>query len=413
MHEFRLPDIGEGLHEAEIVKWLVQSGDHVKLDDALVEVQTDKAVVELPSPAAGRICEIPWKEGDVVKVGEVLVAILEESDEPASVSSTTPLSSTVPSPSSASLETSSSDHRLGNSCKHILAAPSTRKKAREMGIDIQLVQGTGPAGRVTEDDLLRYLPNKEHSGGDAAEVVEAAKAVGISEPRRIPIRGIRKKIAEKMTRSAFTAPHATSVDEVDMSELIRFKDIYAKEAENQGVKLTFLPFILKALSVAFRQFPMFNAVMDEAKQEVEVHGSHNIGIAVDTDNGLVVPCIKGVEQKTILELAKEIKQLTISAKEHKLTAADMKGGTFTVTNIGPIGGLFATPILNHPEVAILGVHTIQKRAVVINDEIVARPMMYVSLTFDHRVLDGAEVVRFTNRLKQYFEDPFKMFLQMK
>lgn len=403
---FKLPDVGEGIHEAEVVRWLVQEGDVVREFDPLVEVQTDKALVELPSPASGCVQEIKAKAGELARVGEVLVVIGEGKE---------------------------------NISKRVLATPSTRKFARDHGVDIAEVPGTGPAGRVTKEDVQAFLHTKEKQAAPAAThavqngnnptsqtatLANAPTHAPVTAPAnastpapanastRIPLRGLRRTIADRMTKSAFTAPHVTAVDEVDMTELVAYRARANELLAPTGSKITYLPFILKALTTALQSHPHLNAHMDDAAGEIVLHSDYHIGIAVDTEDGLMVPVIKHADRRSLLDLAAAAKTLTDQAKTRTLALDDMRGGTFTISNMGPIGGLFATPILNYPEVAILGIHAMQDRPVVRNGEIVIRTMMNLSLSFDHRVIDGAEAVRFTNKIKQLLETPQRLFLEM-
>ncbi|ARU61240.1 hypothetical protein CBW65_09725 [Tumebacillus avium] len=410
---FKLPDVGEGIHEAEVVRWLVQEGDVVREFDPLVEVQTDKALVELPSPASGCVQEIKAKEGELARVGEVLVVIGEKQES-------------VPA------------------AKRVLATPSTRKFARDQGVDIAQVTGTGPAGRVTKEDVQAFLHTKENTVAPAATQVSntanspapsstvlataptntsanspttAPTTTQTSAPTtasttRIPLRGLRRTIADRMAKSAFTAPHVTAVDEVDMTELVAYRAHANELLAPTRQKITYLPFILKALTTALKSHPHLNAHMDDAAGEIVLHSDYHIGIAVDTEDGLMVPVIKHADRRSLLDLAAAAKTLTDQAKTRTLALDDMRGGTFTISNMGPIGGLFATPILNYPEVAILGIHAMQDRPVVRGGEIVIRTMMNLSLSFDHRVIDGAEAVRFTNKIKQLLETPQRLFLEM-
>ncbi|TCP56042.1 pyruvate dehydrogenase E2 component (dihydrolipoamide acetyltransferase) [Tumebacillus sp. BK434] len=396
---FKLPDVGEGIHEAEVVRWLVQEGDVVREFDPLVEVQTDKALVELPSPASGCVQEIRAQAGELARVGEVLVVIGED--------------------------------KLS---KRVLATPSTRKYARDQGVDLSQVTGTGPAGRVTKEDVQAFLHTAEqpaapaaappavtahHSAAQPSDTAApsctsdpAPAPAAASDSTRIPLRGLRRTIADRMTKSAFTAPHVTAVDEVDMTELVACRQQANEWLAPSGEKITYLPFILKALTTALRSHPHLNAHMDDAQGEIVLHRDCHIGVAVDTPDGLMVPVIRHADRRSLLELAAAAKALTEQAKSRTLALGDMRGGTFTVSNMGPVGGLFATPILNYPEVAILGIHPMQERPVVRGGEIVIRTMMYLSLSFDHRVIDGAEAVRFTNKIKQLLETPQRLFLEM-
>jgi len=395
VYEFRLPDIGEGMAEGEVVKWLVKEGADVKENQPLVEIMTDKVNVEIPSPKSGTILRLMAQEGDVIKVGQVLIVIGEKGEHaPAEAQITTPvelspqLVNKMPIPESAPNTT-----RKPN---EILATPATRKLARDLGVDLTLVHATGPSGRITDEDV------KSLKGSYATAVT-----TGLEE--RVPLRGMRRKIAERMAKSRSTAAQVTHVDEIDMTEMVQLREKTKLTAEKRGIKLTYIPFIIKALIPALKQFPYLNATLDDEKEEIVLKKYYNIGIATGTEHGLLVPVVKNADRKSITQLAQEISQLIEKARAGQLTLEEVQGGTFTITNIGSVGGLFATPIVNWPEVGILGVHKITKRPIVKENQIVIREMTYLSVTFDHRVLDGVMAANFMNAIKQYLEDP-KMLL---
>ena len=409
--EFRLPDIGEGVAEGEVVKWLVQEGADVKENQPLVEIMTDKVNVEIPSPRKGTILKLMAKEGGTVKVGEVLLVIGEKGEQgsaPTVVSPTTttanipagvPAKVTAPTPSPTLVAVAPKKPQ------EILATPATRKLARDMGVDLGTVQGTGPGGRITDDDVRRF----KDVGRSAAVAITVTGPRGVEE--RVPIRGIRRKVAEHMVKSRDSTAQVTHVDEVDMTEVVHLREKAKASADKQGIKLTYLPFIIKALVLALKKYPYLNASLDDEKQEIVLKKYYNIGIATDTDQGLVVPVVRAAEHKSITQLAEEISKLSEKARAGQLTLDEIQGSTFTVTNVGGIGGIFATPIINYPEVAILGVHKITKRAVVKDNQIVIRDMTYLSVSFDHRVLDGAMAAQFMNAIKQYLEDPKLLLLE--
>ncbi len=431
--EFKLPDIGEGIHEGEIVKWLVKEGDIVREDQPMVEVMTDKATVEIPAPRAGRILKLNAKEGETVKVGSVLVIIEELGEakpepkremveappqrepEPAvAIASAAAKAVAAPPPPSPTAAPA----------QRVLATPATRKLARELGVDISQIQGTGPGGRITDEDVRRFAaartapqspptPSPAPTPPPPAAPAFAPSAV-VTDRReeRIPLRGIRKRIAEHMHQSKTTAAHFTYVDEVDMTELIQVREQMKPLAEQKGVKLTYLPFIVKASVAALKEMPILNASIDEAKGEIVIKKYYNIGIATATEDGLIVPVIKDADRKSLLEIAMEIERLAKAAREGKIALSDLQGGTFTITSLGALGGLFATPIINYPEVAILGIHEIKKRPVVRDDQIVIRDIMYVSLSFDHRLIDGDVGARFCKKIISYLENPKLLFLEL-
>jgi len=423
--DFKLPDIGEGVHEGEIVKWLVKTGEALEADQPMVEVMTDKATVEIPSPVAGTVSELLVNEGQTIEVGKVIIRIAEAGKAAASkpAQKTEPKIASVP-PASISAKSSeriveavvASEEPLPY---HILATPATRKLARDLGVDLKTVKGTGLQGRVTKMDVqLAYeghqaaTPRTSHTSVavTAAPVAQRANvpAVARGALQVVPLKGVRKKIAESMSYSKHTAAHFTYVEEVDMSAVVKLRAAAKEEAEKRGVKLTYLPFIIKALIPALMEFPYLNSSLDDEKQEIILKGDYNIGVATDTPNGLMVPVIKAADRKTIWELATEIQLLSEKARTGKIALDDMKSGTFTVTNAGSIGGVLATPVINHPEVAILGVNAIRKRPVVKDDQIVIGDVMFLSMSVDHRVVDGADAARFMNRLIYFLSEPSRL-----
>ena len=408
-YEFRLPDIGEGVAEGEVVKWHVKEGDLVKENQPLVEIMTDKVNVEIPSPKKGIIQKLMAKEGEVVKVGQVLIVIATADRQPTEAATTTasakPIPTVAKTPSAPSETRKLATPPVQEKPREVLATPATRKLARELGVDLSLIQGTGHAGRITEEDVQRAKPG----AWPTAAAVTSTGPRGLEE--RVPLRGIRRLVAQHMAKSKNTAAQVTHVDEVDMTELLQLREKAKASAEKRGAKLTYLPFIIKALIPALKQYPYLNASLDDEKEEIVLRRYYNIGIATDTEQGLVVPVIKDAEHKSIPQLAAEITALSDKARAGQLTLDEIQAGTFTITNVGGIGGIFATPIINYPEVAILGVHKITKRPIVKDDRIVVRDMTYLSLSFDHRVLDGAMAARFVNAIKQYLEDPKLLLLE--
>ena len=398
VYEFRLPDIGEGVAEGEVIKWLVKEGAEVKENQSLVEIMTDKVNVEIPSPKKGTVLRLMAKEGEVIKVGQVLLTIGEQSEQSAAPPPQTVVQ-TIPRTSAQAVQVEKKPHE-------ILATPATRKHARDLGIDLSNVQGTGPGGRITDQDVQTF----KSSGMKPTAVTVTVGAPSAAE-ERIPLRGIRRKIAERMVKSTHTAAHVTHVDEVDMTEIVQLREKAKISAEKRGVKLTYLPFIIKALIPALKQYPFLNATLDDEKQEIVLKRYYNIGIATDTEQGLVVPVLKDAEHKSITQLGGEIARLSERARSGQLNLEEIQGSTFTVTNVGGIGGVFATPIINYPEVAILGVHKITKRPIVRDNQVVIRDMTYLSVSFDHRVLDGAMAARFMSTIKQYLEDPKLLLLE--
>ncbi|MCB0416021.1 MAG: 2-oxo acid dehydrogenase subunit E2 [Bdellovibrionales bacterium] len=421
--EFKLPDIGEGVAEGEITKWLVKAGESVKADQPMVEVMTDKATVEIPSPMNGTIDELLANEGETVPVGQAIVriagagdsAVKKPSNGGAHAPQDRPVSQPAPTKSAATKSAPAEDSSAEVLPFKVLATPATRKLARDLQIDLTRVEGTGPHGRITKVDVQMVYEGKQAATSRSSHpspstaVATRTKApvsyVPSGSVERIPLRGVRKKIAEAMTRSKHTAAHFTYVEEVDMSEIVKMRSAAKEEAKARGIKLTFLPFIIKALIPALREFPYLNSSLDDENQEILLKGDFNIGIATDTDNGLMVPVIKTADRKSIWDLADEIETLSEKTRTGKVSVDDLKGGTFTITNAGSIGGVFATPVINHPEVAILGVNAIRKRPVVKGDQIAIADMMFLSLSVDHRVVDGADAARFMNRLVYFLSDP--------
>ena len=399
-YEFKLPDIGEGLHEAEIVKWYVSVGDEVKEDQLIAEIQTDKAVVEMTTPVAGKVTALAGGEGDVVKVGEMLITLEKDASQNKASSERTDGQQTR----------QPTHHR--KLPKRVIAAPVVRKRARELGIDITEVKGSAKGGRITIEDLEQFVRDRGKKMKPSATPGPDLKAFTPQEDERIPMKGLRKRIAEKMVQSKFTAPHVTGLDEFDVTKLVRLRKQLLEQVE-PNIKLTYLPFIIKAATKALKEHPYFNASLDEERNESILKKQYNICISTATKEGLVVPVIKHADQKSILEIAAEIDELSRKARDQKLSLSDMQGGTFTITSTGMKGGWFATPIINYPEVAILGVHAIKKRPVVVNDEIVIRDMMGISITFDHRVIDGEPSGHFMETIANILENPELLLLDVK
>jgi len=393
--ELRLPDIGEGVAEGEILKWLVKEGDRVSEEQPLVEVMTDKVNVQIPSPWSGTVRGIMAKEGDTVKVGQVILVI-----DLGSGGQTGPKPmETAPRPSPPPSQPAQTQQPSPASAEGVLATPATRRLAREMGIDITKVRGSGSMGRITEDDVRNAT-----SGGAQRSAMATAPAASANE-ERVAVRGLRKIVAERMSKSIHTTAQVTHVDEADMTEVVALRDSLKAEGEKRGVKLTFLPLMVKAVIPALKEFPYANASLDEQANEIVLKKSYNVGIAIDTEGGLVVPVVKDADEKDVFEIAAEIQRLAAKARSGGLTLDDVHGSTFTVTNQGSVGGLFATPIINYPESAILGTHKISKRPVVRDGKVEARDVMFLSLSFDHRILDGAYAARFVNKLISVLQDP--------
>ena len=407
--DFRFPDVGEGIHEGKIVKWLVKEGDDVKNDQPLVEVETDKAVVELPSPSAGKILKTYPKEGDTVKVGEVLVSIGGEGEAPPVYP--TPVhevvSKVVEAVKGPAPPQPEAPHR-------VLASPSTRALARESGVNIEAIAGTGPGGRVLPEDV-KAASSRRVVTREGAPIAIKEEKVTVSEEmgeQRIPLTGLRKIIADRMTYSKSHIPDAAGMDLANVTRLVYVREREKAKAEKSGVHLTFLPFIVKAAVIGLKKYPKFNANFDEERQEIVLKPRFNISIAVDTPDGLMAPVIKDADKKPIIGIAKEIAGLAELSRTRKIRLEDLQDGTFTITNVGSVGAIFSVPIINPPQVAIMGVHRIKDMPVVVDGKIRIGKVMGVSLAFDHRVADGAEATLFMNEVIRHLEDPDLLLLEM-
>ena len=409
MLEVKLHDIGEGMTEGEILHYLVKPGDEVKTDQPLVEVQTDKMVAELPSPAAGIVKEIIVEAGTTVQVGTTLLYIEAEGSAQAA-----PEQPKQPEePSTAPVAEKQESRPFVSSFNRVLATPYTRKIARDHNIDIEQVLPSDPSGRVTEEDVYRFLEQKEAPAVAVAEKPAASTAPAASQPteapEEIPFRGLRRQIAKKMTKSLYTIPHVTHFDEVNMTNLMKLRE--ELKAAGQSVSVT--AFFVKALVIALKDFPIFNAELDEENEKILLKKNYNIGLAVDTEDGLIVAVVHDADKKSIKELHQDIKRLNEQARAGQLSSKDMKGSTFTISNVGPLGSTGATPIINYPETALIAFHKTKKVPIVNEqDEIVIGHMMNLSMSFDHRVADGGTAVAFTNRFAGLIEQPNTLMLEM-
>ena len=411
--EFKLPDVGEGIAEGEIVQWLVADGDAVEEHQPIVEVMTDKATVEVPAPAAGNITKLLAEAGDVVPVGDVIFHLSTGASAPVAAPAATPAAPATPvrAPVAAAPARAAGEK--------ILAVPSARRVARDLGIDLAFVAGSGRNGVVRRKDVEAFAASGATAPGAAVPSAAAApvalapvKAVAIAATEaetRTPFRGVRRKIAEAMTRSKFTATHFTVVEELDVTDLVTARAAAKAFAAPEGVNVTYMPFIMKAVASALAKFPQLNSALDESTQEVVTYRDANLGVATDTPNGLIVPVIPAVNTKGMMTLATELADLAGRTREGKIKPDELRGSTFTITNAGNIGGILATPILNFPEVGILGVHRIQKKPGVVTtpagDEICVRSYMNLSISVDHRLVDGADAVRFLVHIKSLLETP--------
>lgn len=421
LFEFKLPDLGEGVMEGELVKWHVKEGDSIKEDQVVAEVMTDKATVTVPSPKAGRVLKTHGKEGEMAKVHQLLVTLEVEGEVAAQAEGHGAHAAPAAQPAKAEPMAAKGGNGAAPAAK-VLATPLTRRMAREHGLNLAEIAGSGPQGRVTKADVVAALEGKAPANVIAEAPAQARPAAPPPPPlaagradERVPLRGLRKKIAEKMVRSKFTMPHFAFVEEVDGTDLVALRKRLNAQLKAVGdeTKLTYLPFIVKAVIAALKKFPHLNANFDEAAQELVVRGEYNIGIAAQTPDGLTVAVVRNADRLTLRELAQEIARLGTAARERKLKMEELTGGTFTITSLGQSGGLFATPIINHPEVGILGVHRLRKRPVVDkDDQIVVREMMNLSLSCDHRVIDGAVAAEFVYEVIKYLEHPDMLFLAM-
>ncbi|MBK9385393.1 MAG: 2-oxo acid dehydrogenase subunit E2 [Planctomycetes bacterium] len=428
--EFKLPDIGEGIAEGEIVKWLVKVGDAVREDQAVVEVMTDKATVEIPAPRAGRILELKAAEGATVPIGTVIFT-LEEGAGAAAAPSAAPAAPKAEAPKQAapaakapaapaapardavitpSAPAAPMKAAPVSASGKVLAVPSARAAARELGVDLQQVPGSGRHGLVRKQDVQAFAER-----GPAAPVAAPAASAPRSfapvqierttSETRVPFRGVRKKIAEAMTRSKYTATHFTVVEEVDVTQLLALREKAKALGAEQGIKVTLTPFFMRAAASALQLYPQLNSMLDEAAQEIVTYGHVNLGIATDTPQGLIVPVVRDVPSKGLLQLSAELQDLAERTRGGKIKPEELKGSTFTITNAGAIGGILATPIINFPEVAIMGVHRVMDRPAIVDGELVERKFMNFSLSVDHRLVDGADGCRFLVHVKRLLEEP--------
>ncbi|MFW6448084.1 MAG: dihydrolipoamide acetyltransferase family protein [Halobacteriota archaeon] len=469
VHEFRLPDVGEGVSEGELVSWQVEPGDAVTEDQPVAEVETDKALVDIPAPVNGTVRELLYEPGDVMPVGEVFITFDVEGEVP-----TEPEPEPTDGEREESVAGTEAEAPAETGPGRAFAPPSVRQLARELGVDIEAVEGTGPGGRVTEGDVeaaaegdaepAEGTPSPEPAGDTATESTdrertlavpstrrvareagidinevpaseilegeafvtaedveayaagestgaEAAPTVGARPEETIPYRSVRRKIGEQMERSKYTAPHVTHHELVVVDDLVETREALKPEAEERGIGLTYLPFVMKALVAALREHPKLNAELDEEAEEIRLKRYYNVGIAVATDAGLMVPVVEDVDRKGLLQLASESHELAQKARDREVAPDELRGSTITITNFGAIGGDFATPIINYPEVAVVGLGELKQRPVVVNGEVVAAWTLPLSISIDHRVVDGAEVAAFASTLGEYLADPRRLLLE--
>ena len=440
MYEFKLADLGEGMHEAEIVQWLIDVGDTAKLDQAIAKVETDKAVVELPSPVTGRVSEIRVKDGQTAKVGDVLVVFetsAASSGDGTPKSSETPAAATSSAPTNmSSVATSSSQSAPSVAARpRVQAAPAVRKLAFELGVDLEQVTPSSASGRVSLEDVRAYAERAGSATSGAqngASTTEVASTIATkeeqlapstppiekkvdqagTEDQRQPLTGLRKRVAEHMERSWRSIPHATAFDEIDGGALIALRQALKPIAEQRGVRLTYMPLLIKLLIPLLKEFPIFNASLDEEKREIVYKRSYHIGVATDSPEGLLVPVMRNADRLTLMEVAAKLEKLIEGAQKRTLALPEVSGSTFTLNNVGSFGGGSGTPIINYPEAAILAVGRIQEKAIARQGAVIVRPVMPLALSFDHRLIDGAMSGKFLGRFKELVENPQQLMLDM-
>ncbi len=453
MYEFLLPDLGEGIHEGEILRWHVSEGDTIREDDPLVEIETDKAAVTIPSPRSGRVTGLTGMPGELVHTGQVL-CVIHESGEPREAASETtkagtlaqvPTEAGVGAPPFSSTRPVTAPSRGDDASRSgpIPAAPATRRLARELGVDLAQVPPSGPAGRVIAEDVRAFASQGSAPAGRASEPApsgpeplarnappQPATGAGATAHipyleipplpdfaadgpvERVPFRSIRRKIARKMVTSMIVAPHVAHMDEADVTELEALRQAQTERyRQDQGVKLNLMSFVMRAVARGLQEWPELNASLDTDADELILKRYVHLGFAADTERGLVVPVIRDAHRKSVLELARETARLATQAREGSLEAASMRGGSFTITNIGPLGGTGMIPTINHPEVAILGMAQVREMPVVREGEIVVRKILPLTLAFDHRVADGAQAARFVTTLIRRLEQPARLLIE--
>jgi pyruvate dehydrogenase E2 component (dihydrolipoamide acetyltransferase) len=394
-YEFKLPDIGEGMAEGEIVRWLVKEGDALTQDQPMVEVMTDKATVEIATPRAGKVLERRFKEGERCPVGEVLIVLEAAAEE-------------VPAPSStAKTPGPTPGAEVGGP---VLATPATRRLARELGVDLGRVRGTGPGGQITAADVRATKASTKPDDDLDDQPTPSISVPSAPGDVRVAFRGVRRMIAEHMVLTQKQTAQFTYVEEVDCTELVELRNKAEARLAGYNIKLTYLPFFVKAAVDALKKHPQLNATLDEQAGEIVQRREYHIGLAAQTPEGLMVPVIRHADRRSLLDLAREVDRLGVAAKNGRVSQRDLGGSTFTITSLGVLGGIVATPIVNYPEVAILAIHKIAKRPVVIDDKIVIREMMNLSMTVDHRLVDGYDAATFVAEMKASLETPGLIFL---
>ncbi|MDO6823042.1 2-oxo acid dehydrogenase subunit E2 [Marinobacter sp. 1_MG-2023] len=426
MSDFILPDIGEGIVECELVKWLVSEGDLIEEDQPVAEVMTDKALVEIPAPYKGRVTRLYWKEGDIAKVHAPLFELVDESGEGSdqgsaeqaatseeSNSKTPEAKQAEPQKTQESAQAPAAKSAVSPEAPRTPASPAVRRLVRENELTLDSIEGSGKDGRVLKSDVLTHL-EQPASGGSSAPASGMRRADAQNQEVRIePIKGMQAVMAKRMVVSASTIPHFNFSEDIDVTELLSLRQQLKPEAEARGSRLTLMPFIMKAIALAVREYPVLNSQLNEDVTEIHYQPNCNVGMAVDSKIGLLVPNVKNVDQLTLLEIADEVTRLTEAAREGRVSQADLKGGTITISNIGALGGTYASPIINAPEVAIVALGRTQKLPRFdANGQVAERAIMTISWAGDHRIIDGGTIARFNNLWKSYLESPQSMLLHM-
>ncbi|HVB62214.1 MAG TPA: dihydrolipoamide acetyltransferase family protein [Ktedonobacteraceae bacterium] len=420
MYEFKLADLGEGMNEAEVAEWLVKVGDTLKLDQPMVRVETDKALVEIPSPVAGRVSEIRIQSGQTAQVGAVL-AVLDTPGKGNGASQTTGANASTATAMTAQGRDKSAPTQVQLAPvtaapapkSRVLAAPAVRKLAFELGVDLDQITPSSATGRVSLEDARAYAEHAKAAPVPAQPAQPAPEpAIPAAPPERQPLTGLRKRIAEHMERSWRTVPHAVAFGEIDGGELIALRQSLKLVAEQRGVRFTYIPLLVKLLIPLLKEFPIFNASLDEEKREIVYKRAYHIGVATDTPEGLLVPVLRDADRLTLIEIASKLEKLIDGAQKRTLALPEVSGSTFTLNNVGSFGSGSGVPIINYPEVAILAVGRIEEKAVVQHGAIIARPIMPLTLSFDHRLIDGVLAGKFLARLKELAEHPQQLMLDM-
>jgi pyruvate dehydrogenase E2 component (dihydrolipoamide acetyltransferase)/2-oxoisovalerate dehydrogenase E2 component (dihydrolipoyl transacylase) len=419
--DFRVPELGEGVYEAELVSWRVKVGEPVKRGQIIMEVLTDKATMEVPAPFSGTITGLKVEPGQILKVGQIILSYTPtgQAEETSTAPEARKAETAAPKKAKAAPREpvaagaglkSNNGPAVPPSIPElpVKAAPSVRYMARKLGIDLTRLRGTGPQGRILIGDLTPHLTRP--AGESQPAPTEPRPDYG-TPGARIPMKGVRRRIAEHMVQSKRAVPHYTYVDECDVTDLVRIRESVKEPFARAGVKITFLAFFVKAVAAALKEVPLVNSSLDEEAGDIVLHDHYHIGIAVATPSGLIVPVVHDADRKDLVQIAREVERLSADARAGRVKLEDLRGGTFTITSIGNIGGLFSTPIINHPQVAILGIGKVVKRPVYdAAGNIKPAEMVYLSLSFDHRVLDGAVGAAFTNALMKRLQSPAELLL---